>query len=86
MMIQPPGMHRPAMLPQEASLLKAILPTEKKCAGVFVPAVQAENAHSPLPAAARTYRHGSCAGRAVLHTDGITLPGVHTMARTNKDK
>ena len=86
MMIQPPGTHRPAMLPQEASLLKAILPAQRKRAGALAPVVQAESAQKPLPDAACTYRHGSYAGRAVLHTDGIALPGVQAMARRKKDK
>jgi len=61
--------HKPAMSPQEAALLPA---------GHFT--MQLDESHFvPVRGVEAPIRRGSPAGRAILHADGVNLPGVQPM-------
>lgn len=66
--------HIPAMLPQEAAMLPALLP------GHFTMQLKAEH-FVPAEAPQQSERRGSPAGRAILHAGGVNLPGVQPMRR-----
>ena len=75
--------HAPALAPQEAALLPAmrqglprnLLPPTPTLR--FRPAVEEAPASQPESA---PRRRGSAAGRAILHAEGVSLPGVTPMS------
>ena len=76
--------HEPAMTPQEAAMLPAIVPTSPgflvmpRNESHFVPVA------SIAPVEEAIQRQGSAAGRAILRAAGVNLPGVSRMGCANR--
>ncbi len=75
--------HAQAMSVQEAAMLPAIAPSRP--GHITMPLNQSHFIPMNAVEAAAPQRCGSCAGRAILHTSGVHLPGVKTM-RCNKKR
>lgn len=81
MMTRYTNAHEPAMTVQEAAMLPAIAASNPGRlamplnASHFIPVTMAE---AETEATAEV-RRGSAAGRAILHADGVNLPGVSRM-------
>ena len=68
------GSHTPAMSPQEAAMLPAAAPGHFTMPLNPAHFVAVETPQKPK-------RKGSAAGRAILYTGGVNLPGVQSMRR-----
>ena len=69
--------HAPALARQEAALPRNLLPPAQALR--FRPAVE-EAPASARQAEPAPQRRGSAAGRAILHAEGVSLPGVTPMS------
>lgn len=85
MMMRTINARQPALTWQEAALLTALPLQTNRTTNLWMPAqtehFMAVDTMLPTADTNTTVRRGSIAGRAVLHTAGISMPGVTGMRR-----